>query len=167
MLKRRSAIEPTIGHLKSDHRLERNFLRGKSGDSINCPDECGWLQLLQTVEGFCLPHVFQPQVVPEYGWGSDLEEPKQNWGFPAFTFASADQVGMKPSQRKFGWEGYAGTTKILYFNKVCFYFWFFKYIIYMRSKKYVKKLCNWFRIRLSLWKNKMRNQIIRSRHTIL
>jgi IS5 family transposase len=35
MLKRRSAIEPTIGHLKSDHRLERNFLRGKSGDRIN------------------------------------------------------------------------------------------------------------------------------------
>ena len=35
MLKRRSAIEPTIGHLKSDHRMERNFLRGKSGDQIN------------------------------------------------------------------------------------------------------------------------------------
>ena len=35
MLKRRSAIEPAIGHLKSDHRLERNFLRGKSGDRIN------------------------------------------------------------------------------------------------------------------------------------
>jgi IS5 family transposase len=35
MLKRRSAIEPTIGHLKSDQRLERNFFRGKSGDRIN------------------------------------------------------------------------------------------------------------------------------------
>ena len=35
MLKRRSAIEPTIGHLKSDHRLERNFLKGKVGDRIN------------------------------------------------------------------------------------------------------------------------------------
>lgn len=35
MLKRRSAIEPTIGHLKSDHRLERNFLRDKTGDRIN------------------------------------------------------------------------------------------------------------------------------------
>ena len=35
MLKRRSAIEPTIGHLKSDHRLERNFLKGKEGDKIN------------------------------------------------------------------------------------------------------------------------------------
>jgi len=35
MLKRRSAIEPTIGHLKSDHRVERNFLKGKVGDRIN------------------------------------------------------------------------------------------------------------------------------------
>lgn len=35
MLKRRSVVEPTIGHLKSDHRLERNFLKGEQGDNIN------------------------------------------------------------------------------------------------------------------------------------
>ncbi|RLT19421.1 MAG: hypothetical protein DWI28_02750 [Planctomycetota bacterium] len=35
MMKRRSAIEPTIGHLKSDHRLERNFLWGIPGDRLN------------------------------------------------------------------------------------------------------------------------------------
>ena len=35
MLRRRSVIEPTIGHLKSDHRLERNFLKGKAGDQVN------------------------------------------------------------------------------------------------------------------------------------
>ena len=35
MLKRRSTIEPTIEHLKSDHRLEINFLTGKTGDRIN------------------------------------------------------------------------------------------------------------------------------------
>jgi IS5 family transposase len=34
-MKRRAAIEPTIGHLKSEHRLERNQLRGLIGDSIN------------------------------------------------------------------------------------------------------------------------------------
>jgi IS5 family transposase len=33
--KRRAAIEPKIGHLKSDHRMGRNFLRGQSGDRIN------------------------------------------------------------------------------------------------------------------------------------
>lgn len=34
-LKRRSAIEPTIGHLKSDNRLGRNYLKGADGDRIN------------------------------------------------------------------------------------------------------------------------------------
>jgi transposase, IS5 family len=35
MLKRRAAIEPTIGHLKSDNRLDRNYLTGRVGDRIN------------------------------------------------------------------------------------------------------------------------------------
>jgi len=34
-LKSRSAIEPVIGHLKADHRLDRNYLLGESGDRIN------------------------------------------------------------------------------------------------------------------------------------
>jgi IS5 family transposase len=33
--RRRSAIEPKIGHLKSDHRMNRCFLRGLAGDAIN------------------------------------------------------------------------------------------------------------------------------------
>ena len=32
---RRAAIEPMIGHLKSDHRLNRNFYKGITGDAIN------------------------------------------------------------------------------------------------------------------------------------
>jgi IS5 family transposase len=32
---RRAAIEPTIGHLKQDHRMGRNFLKGIKGDAIN------------------------------------------------------------------------------------------------------------------------------------
>ena len=32
---RRSAIEPVIGHLKSDFRLARNHLKGTTGDAIN------------------------------------------------------------------------------------------------------------------------------------
>lgn len=35
MLKRRAAIEPTIGHMKSDHRLDRNYLHGPTGDKMN------------------------------------------------------------------------------------------------------------------------------------
>lgn len=33
--KRRSAVEPKIGHMKSDNRMGRNFLKGKAGDKIN------------------------------------------------------------------------------------------------------------------------------------
>jgi IS5 family transposase len=34
-LKRRNAIEPVIGHMKSDGRLSRNFLKGTNGDAMN------------------------------------------------------------------------------------------------------------------------------------
>ena len=34
-LRRRCAIEPIIGHLKSDGRLDRNYLKGIAGDKIN------------------------------------------------------------------------------------------------------------------------------------
>lgn len=33
--RRRAAIEPIIGHLKQDHRVARNYLKGQVGDSIN------------------------------------------------------------------------------------------------------------------------------------
>lgn len=35
LLNGRNGIEPIIGHLKHDHRLNRNFLLGKIGDKIN------------------------------------------------------------------------------------------------------------------------------------
>lgn len=35
MIKRRSAIEPTIGHMKSDSRLDRNPLKGALGDALH------------------------------------------------------------------------------------------------------------------------------------
>lgn len=34
-LKRRQAVEPTIGHLKSDHRMDRCWLAGPLGDAIH------------------------------------------------------------------------------------------------------------------------------------
>jgi IS5 family transposase len=33
--KRRSASEPIIGHTNSDHRMDRNYLKGEDGDKIN------------------------------------------------------------------------------------------------------------------------------------
>ncbi len=34
-LRRRSAVEPEIGHMKADGLLGRNFLKGMKGDAIN------------------------------------------------------------------------------------------------------------------------------------
>jgi IS5 family transposase len=34
-MKGRAAIEPGIGHLKQDHRMDRNRLKGTLGDRIN------------------------------------------------------------------------------------------------------------------------------------
>ncbi len=34
-MRRRSAVEPVIGHAKSEHRMGRNYLAGQAGDAIN------------------------------------------------------------------------------------------------------------------------------------
>jgi transposase, IS5 family len=34
-MKRRAAVEPVIGHAKAEHRMGRNYLKGRDGDRIN------------------------------------------------------------------------------------------------------------------------------------
>jgi IS5 family transposase len=34
-MKRRAAVEPVIGHIKAEHRMDRNHLKGRNGDRIN------------------------------------------------------------------------------------------------------------------------------------
>ena len=34
-MRRRAAVEPVIGHLKAEHRMDRNYLRGRDGDRAN------------------------------------------------------------------------------------------------------------------------------------
>ena len=34
-LRRRAAVEPVIGHMKAEHRMGRNYLKGRGGDRIN------------------------------------------------------------------------------------------------------------------------------------
>jgi transposase, IS5 family len=34
-MKRRAAVEPVIGHIKNDHRMDRNYLAGTQGEAIN------------------------------------------------------------------------------------------------------------------------------------
>ena len=31
----RAAVEPVIGHIKAEHRMGRNYLKGRDGDRIN------------------------------------------------------------------------------------------------------------------------------------
>ena len=33
--RRRSAVEPVIGHVKAEHRMDRNYLKGRDGDRAN------------------------------------------------------------------------------------------------------------------------------------
>ncbi|GJL76709.1 MAG: hypothetical protein NMNS02_28150 [Nitrosomonas sp.] len=41
--RKRAAIEPIIGHLKSDYRMARNYLKGAVGDRINLlMAACAW-----------------------------------------------------------------------------------------------------------------------------
>lgn len=51
MLKRRHAIEPIIGHLKADHRMNRCHLRGSEGDSLHAV-LCAALRAT-TFAGYC------------------------------------------------------------------------------------------------------------------
>ena len=42
-MNRRAAIEPVIGHLKSEHRMDRNRLKGRMGDQLNAVlSACGF-----------------------------------------------------------------------------------------------------------------------------
>ena len=34
-MKRRAAVEPVIGHVKGEHRMDRNYLKGHDGDRAN------------------------------------------------------------------------------------------------------------------------------------
>ena len=51
--RRRSAIEPKIGHLKSDHRVRRCFLSGLEGDALNIILAAAAANLRKLLTGFC------------------------------------------------------------------------------------------------------------------
>ena len=49
--KRRSAIEPVIGHVKSDHYMERNMLGGELGDRLNAILSAVGFNLVKLMKG--------------------------------------------------------------------------------------------------------------------
>jgi len=67
-LKRRSAIEPIFGHLKSDNRLERNLLKGKDGDHINAVLAACGFNLRKLYGVFLLPILkwLKNQIIEKY-----------------------------------------------------------------------------------------------------
>ena len=56
VVKRRQTVEPSIGHLKADHRVRRNFLKGTIRDAMNPILAGGWVQhpLADAVDGHFL-----------------------------------------------------------------------------------------------------------------
>lgn len=52
--RRRPAVEPKIGHLKSDHRMRRCFLKGLTGDATNAVLCAAGANLLKLLRGFSL-----------------------------------------------------------------------------------------------------------------
>jgi len=60
-LRRRSAVEPAIGHLKADHRLDRCWLKGTLGDAlhaISCAADYNIQWLLRAIVRLGLGPVF-------------------------------------------------------------------------------------------------------------
>ena len=56
--RRRSAVEPKIGHLKSDNRMDRCFLKGLAGDSINAVLAAAGSNLLKLLRGIAHTPIF-------------------------------------------------------------------------------------------------------------
>jgi IS5 family transposase len=67
--KRRSAIEPIFGHLKSDNKLERNHLKGKEGDRINAIlAGCGF-NMRKLIRAFFLLIIYWLK----FGWNTEMK----------------------------------------------------------------------------------------------
>ena len=59
-MKHRAAVEPSIGHLKNEHRLERNRLKGVAGNAINAilsAAEMNFHKLLRACERKLVPEI--------------------------------------------------------------------------------------------------------------
>jgi len=71
-MKRRAAVEPSIGHLKTEHRLERNRLKGVRGNTLNAILSAAAMNFQKLLGAFgcifrrCLLHVL--------GWISALQQ---------------------------------------------------------------------------------------------
>ena len=58
-MKRRAAVEPIIGHLKSDYLLNRNYLKGKAGDRANVVLAAAAYNMAKLLAWFYWPKYFK------------------------------------------------------------------------------------------------------------
>jgi IS5 family transposase len=74
--RRRSAVEPVIGHLKNEHRMGRNHLAGSCGDAVNAVLAAAgynfrllflWINILCAWFGATICRNPQPSEIPQAG----------------------------------------------------------------------------------------------------
>ena len=65
-MKRRAAVEPSIGHLKSEHRLERNRLKGVAGDAMNAILSAAAMNFQKLLGAFW--RIFLHRLLGIWGW---------------------------------------------------------------------------------------------------
>jgi IS5 family transposase len=54
-MRRRAAVEPVIGHIKAEHRMGRNYLKGRDGDRISRAAGLNFSLLLSWLEALYPP----------------------------------------------------------------------------------------------------------------
>jgi len=60
-MKHRAAVEPSIGHLKAEHRLERNRLKGVAGNAVNAvlaAAAMNFQKLMRAIQNGCLANIY-------------------------------------------------------------------------------------------------------------
>ena len=70
-MKRRAAVEPSIGHLKTEHRLERNRLKGVAGDALNAVLSAAAMNFQKLLRAFW--RIFLRRLMRIWGWISPLQ----------------------------------------------------------------------------------------------
>ena len=71
-MKRRAAVEPSIGHLKTEHRLERNRLKGVAGDAFNAILSAAAMNFQKLLRAFWRNFLFRLMRI--WGWIPALPE---------------------------------------------------------------------------------------------
>jgi IS5 family transposase len=71
-MKRRAAVEPSIGHLKAEHRLERNRLKGVAGDALNAILSAAAMNFQKLLGAFW--RIVLPRLIRICGWLPALQE---------------------------------------------------------------------------------------------